>query len=152
MSNGPENGREKKSPTGDYEVGYCRTPAASKWRPGQSGNPRGPRKRGKQKSQDIFDLLRLELRKEIIATENGQVTSVSLMQVVAKKFMSDLVTGTPAQRLRLFNVLLQLGVLQPGAVENDLPQDAIADLVRRLAAEVGFDPETGAYKDESFRR
>jgi hypothetical protein len=33
--------RPKRMPTGTYEVGYCLTPERGKFRPGQSGNPKG---------------------------------------------------------------------------------------------------------------
>jgi hypothetical protein len=54
--------KQKRQPTGDYEVGYCRPPAQHRFRPGQSGNPTGERKDGWGKT--IADEL-----KEILATK-----------------------------------------------------------------------------------
>jgi Family of unknown function (DUF5681) len=42
--------KQKRQATGDYPVGYCRPPAAHRFRPGQSGNPSGQRKRGEGKT------------------------------------------------------------------------------------------------------
>ena len=42
--------KQKRRPTGDYSVGYCRAPAAYRFRPGQSGNPSGQRKGGQVKT------------------------------------------------------------------------------------------------------
>src|SRR6516165_10519027 len=54
--------KQKRRPTGDYSVGYCRAPAAHRFRPGQSGNPSGQRKGVQVKT--IADEL-----KEIAATK-----------------------------------------------------------------------------------
>lgn len=40
-----EEPKPKKQPTGDYPVGYCRTPQPTRYKPGQSGNPKGRPKR-----------------------------------------------------------------------------------------------------------
>jgi hypothetical protein len=42
--------KQKRQPTGDYEIGYCRPPAQHRFRPGQSGNPTGQRKAGRVKT------------------------------------------------------------------------------------------------------
>lgn len=34
-----------------YEVGYCKPPEHTRWKPGQSGNPRGRPKGAKNKSR-----------------------------------------------------------------------------------------------------
>ena len=35
------DGRPKRRPTGDYEVGYAKPPASTRWPKGVSGNPKG---------------------------------------------------------------------------------------------------------------
>jgi len=145
MRDDDRNQPHKKKPTGEYE-GYCRPPASSRWVPGQSGNPRGARKRSASKNkQDILDLVRKEMIKEIVVTEDGKTASMSMLKIIAKRFMNDLLKGTPAQRLRLFNKLMELGVLQPGASDYEIPKNAIADMVRRLAAEFNYDPDSGTF-------
>jgi len=69
--------KRKRQPTGDYPIGYCRPPAARRFRPGQSGNPTGQRSGSEVKS--IADEL-----KEIAATKvtirDGETTrKVSLL-------------------------------------------------------------------------
>lgn len=44
--------KQKRQPTGDYEVGFCRAPAQHRFQPGQSGNPSGQRKGGYIKTTD----------------------------------------------------------------------------------------------------
>ena len=146
MHDDDRNQPHKRKPTGEYEVGYCRPPASSRWAPGQSGNPRGARKKAaSRKKQDILDLVREEMTKEILVTEDGKTVRMSILQIFAKHLKNDFVKGTGPHRLRLFNRFLELGVLQPGASDHEISSDAIADLVRRLAAEYNPDPDSGTF-------
>ena len=128
----------KKQPTGDYEVGYCRPPRASQWPRGQSGNPRGRRKRSDKRHQDIVRILREEMIAQVSAIEGGNEVMIDMLRFLAKQLLADLVKGTPAQRLRLFKELLSLGVLQPGAEDYERDPRAIQRMVERLAQESGL--------------
>jgi hypothetical protein len=68
--------KQKRQPTGDYPIGYCRPPAQHQFRLGQSGNPSGQRK-GRQDKTTADEL------KEILATkvtirDGGKPRQVSL--------------------------------------------------------------------------
>jgi len=118
----------RKKPTGEYEIGYCRPPAASQWMPGMSGNPRGRKKAAAKQKQDILSLVREELTKERMVTEHGKTVRTSVMQIFAKHIMNDIVKSSGPHRLRLLNRLLELGVLQPGASEYEISTISINDL------------------------
>ena len=45
--------KPKKTPKGDYVVGYARAPEAYQWKPGQSGNPSG-RPRGRPSIDELL--------------------------------------------------------------------------------------------------
>ena len=55
-------------PDGNDEVGYGRPPKHTRYKPGQSGNPRGR----KRKSKELRQLIEAELDKLITITEDGQ--------------------------------------------------------------------------------
>lgn len=58
----------------DIEVGYKRTPKATQFKPGQSGNPKG-RPKG---STSTGALLKKILAKQITSIENGKTKKISL--------------------------------------------------------------------------
>jgi Family of unknown function (DUF5681) len=67
---------QKRQPTGDYEVGYCRPPAQHRFRPGQSGNPTGERKAGWGKT--IADELKEVAATKVTIRDGGRTRKVSL--------------------------------------------------------------------------
>lgn len=72
-------------PRADYEVGYGRPPKATRFKPGQSGNPKGR----KRKPRSLKDEMRSIMKKPIAIKENGQTKRMPLQKVtlrsVAKK-------------------------------------------------------------------
>jgi Family of unknown function (DUF5681) len=68
--------KQKRQPTGDYEVGYCRPPAQHRFRPGQSGNPTGQRKAGWGKT--IADELKEVVATKVTIRDGGRTRKVSL--------------------------------------------------------------------------
>ena len=72
--------KQKRQPTGDYDVGYCRPPAQHRFRPGQSGNPSGERKGSQLKTvADEFN----EIAATTVTIRDGQRTrKVSLINAI----------------------------------------------------------------------
>jgi hypothetical protein len=145
-------GASKKQATGDYEVGYCRPPRSTQWQRGQSGNPRGRRRRTDKRHQDIVRILREELIAQVSAIDGGSEVMIDMLRFLAKQLLADLVKGNPAQRLRLFKELLALGVLQPGAEDQELDPNTVHRMVEQLAQEFQLiEDATGQYQFPSGR-
>jgi hypothetical protein len=126
---------------GDYEVGFGRPPSASKWKPGQSGNPRGRRKKSKR-DHDFDKLLRRLLTDKVKIVENGREISVSVLEVIAKVTVQDLVKGPPTVRFKLIKELRELGLLQPSSEDQRMDENSIRAVVEelaRFASELGDD-------------
>jgi Family of unknown function (DUF5681) len=68
--------KQKRQPTGDYEVGYCRPPAQHRFRPGQSGNPTGQRKAGSGKT--LAEELKEVAATKVTIRDGGGTRKVSL--------------------------------------------------------------------------
>lgn len=77
-----------KSPDG---VGYKRPPLATRFKPGQSGNPKG-RPKG---SQNFATVLQAELNAPITVTENGRRKKITKREGVAKELVNKAVAGDP---------------------------------------------------------
>jgi hypothetical protein len=80
--------RKSRSPS-DYDVGYCRPPKATQFRPGQSGNPTGYRKR----SKTIGERLRELMNSKVTVTEHGRTRRVSQLDVMLRRLANDAMRG-----------------------------------------------------------
>lgn len=86
----------------DYEVGYRRPPAATRFKRGQSGNPRG---RPKKKEPPSFNnLLQETLNEAVRVTEGGKpkkytLQELSLKSTAAKAAKGDLRAMTLVQKM-----------------------------------------------------
>jgi Family of unknown function (DUF5681) len=69
--------KQKRQPTGDYKVGYCRPPAQHRFRPGQSGNPTGERKAGSGKT--LAEELKEVAATKVTIRDGGKTRKVSLV-------------------------------------------------------------------------
>src|SRR5690348_6111950 len=80
--------RKSRSPS-DYDVGYCRPPKATQFRPGQSGNPTGYRKRSKTISERLRELM----NSKVTVTEHGRTRRVSQLDVMLRRLANDAMRG-----------------------------------------------------------
>jgi Family of unknown function (DUF5681) len=86
------DGRPKRQPTGDYDIGNCRPPDSGKFKPkGQSGGNRKGRQKG---SRDLRTELAAELNRKVTFEEDGKIRRVSMrrfaiMQLSMKAYDGD---------------------------------------------------------------
>jgi hypothetical protein len=66
-------------PPDDYRVGYGRPPQHSRWKKGQSGNPRG---RPKKVQAGTVGLLKALLMKQVRITENGESRPATVWEAI----------------------------------------------------------------------
>jgi hypothetical protein len=84
--------RRKGSPGGDnYVVGRGRPPLLTRWKPGQSGNPKGRPKGAK----NIMTCFRQELNRKIDIKERGIVRMVTSREAIAKTITNRALKGDP---------------------------------------------------------
>jgi hypothetical protein len=79
----------EKSPGADYEVGYGRPPVHSRFRKGQSGNPRGRRPR----DQTMPEALRKALWGKVVVSENGTRRKVPRIEIAARQLANKAAAG-----------------------------------------------------------
>ena len=73
----------------DYAVGYRKPPKASRFKPGQSGNPKG-RLKG---SPNLASDLSAELGEQITVREGGQARYISKQRALIKSLMAKALQG-----------------------------------------------------------
>jgi Family of unknown function (DUF5681) len=84
--------RRKGSPGDDnYVVGRGRPPLLTRWKPGQSGNPKGRPKGAK----NIMTCFRQELNRKIDIRERGIVRRVTSREAIAKTITNRALKGDP---------------------------------------------------------
>lgn len=71
-----------------YEVGYGRPPRHSRWRKGQSGNPRGRPKR-----KTLAQAVSAALYEKVTVTENGRRRSISKLEALSKQLVNKSASG-----------------------------------------------------------
>jgi hypothetical protein len=82
----------------DYEVGFGRPPKATRFKRGESGNPRG-RPRRKPNFKDDFNA---ELREPLVVHENGRERRLTKQRALIKSLMSLAIKGN----VRAMNAVL----------------------------------------------
>lgn len=78
MSAPQDSGDECNASEPDYKVGYGRPPLASRFKPGNPGNPTGRRKRRKT----VGEIIRDTMTRRIEVRENGRPRRVTLQEVI----------------------------------------------------------------------
>jgi hypothetical protein len=87
-------------------VGYKKPPVHSRFKPGQSGNPLGRRRVRKSNT----DLLKEELSRVCIITEDGQKKKVSQQQLLWKVLIAGALKGNMRATVELFKLMEQHGL------------------------------------------
>jgi Family of unknown function (DUF5681) len=128
--------------TSEYEVGFGKPPVRTRFKPGQSGNPKG-RPPG---SKNLATLLDEELNARVPITENGKRKTVTMRNAISKQTVRKAAAGEE----RFIKLAFELDRLKQGR-ENSTSSGAAAldqddeqvmqDLVEQLKP--GRDKENG---------
>jgi Family of unknown function (DUF5681) len=84
----------------NYKVGKGRPPLTTRWKPGQSGNPKG-RPKG---SRPIGAVLRDIIQQKVSVTEGGKTRRIPALEVILRRLTSDAIRSDP----RAIKLLLSL--------------------------------------------
>jgi len=93
-------------------VGYGQPPIATRWSPGQSGNPLGRRRH----EDDGFNAFRDSLSKTITVVKDGKKTSLASGEVITIRLFESAIKGTATAQKQLRKLIIELherGLLCP---------------------------------------
>jgi len=127
-----------------YQVGYCRPPLHSRFRPGQSGNPKG---RPKQ-SRNLRTIVKQVLSEDMQIREGGRLRRMSAMEAVVRTIRARVFKGDPKALTSLIALARLSGLTESDEATADLLQGSeyhpiIADFLARHGIE-------NAASDEAF--
>ena len=106
-----------------YEVGYCKPPVHTRFKPGQSGNPTG-RPKGSENLKTLFE----RVLKEHISLQDGNVTKkITKAEAVIRRVVIDALKGDSRSQQTLFRLAEQIGQFVETAPPSRIIQQVIID-------------------------
>lgn len=121
MSSGDEDG---------YEVGYGKPPNNSRFKKGQSGNPKGRRKRVKNFKTELQQVL----SSRVTVTADGKPKSVSTVEAALMRLREKALKGDP----RALSILLTYAEENSNASESASRERHLSRLEKEILARSGF--------------
>ena len=122
------------APAGDADedkVGNCRPPRSTRFRPGQSGNPRGRPKR----APGLSGLVARAFRQRVEAEENGRRRRITKLEAALTQLINNAAKGEHRSTQLALTLLGDASALpEPRKPKHSREGDAlvVAEIVRRL--------------------
>jgi hypothetical protein len=116
------------NPKRDYEVGYGKPPRHSRFRQGESGNPRG-RPRG---ASNLATLLDRALNERVVVSENGRRKRITKREAVLKQLVNKAASGDPKSIYLLLAEMRQVEGREAPPAESLLFDQTDREVIRHL--------------------
>jgi len=144
------NGRgchsEPAASAGEYKVGPGRPPRQFRWKPGQSGNPKGAKPKPLSIVPDLKSLLERELNKKVTFKQGEKERILSKAALGIEQLVNQFAKGDRHARRDLFYLADKLGIDLFGG-QRKMIQEALAP--HRQAILDGYVKRRGAVEDRS---
>ena len=122
--------KRRPSSRNTNDVGYGNPPKKNRFKPGQSGNPKG-RPKG-AKSAEI--ILRTILNRKIAIRESGKTRKITVLEAMFLKFAEEGLKGNPKAAAFLLNrYAMESSGEEPGEIHGD-DQEILEAFTRKLEA------------------
>jgi hypothetical protein len=118
-----------------YDVGFKKPPRHTRFKKGQSGNPRGKAKGRKNLKTELLE----ELGERVVVSENGRHRALPKQTVIVKRMVADAVQGDGKARDQLLRLIGQIDAVEgrqsssPAAAED---AEIMARFKARLIEEI----------------
>ena len=105
-----------------YEVGYAKPPAETRFKPGQSGNPRGRPKGAKNKRQHIstetlHDIILSEAYRKVTITEGNKRKEIPILRATVRSIALAAAKGQPSAQKLLLDIVNKTEAARRQAIE-----------------------------------
>jgi hypothetical protein len=131
MSHDKDEKRALEPAASNERVGYRRPPVGTRFRSGQSGNPRG-RPKG---ARNLSTIVAAALSEWVAVNENGRRRRITKLEVAVKQLVNRAASGE-ARATQLLLALIQANDARPAQQDASRLSDAdaivMAELARRL--------------------
>jgi hypothetical protein len=121
----------------DYDVGYGKPPTASRFKKGQSGNPKGKRKGARQ--LDFIELLKRSMDKKVRVRVGDDLIYLSKLEAGAEQIANKIASGDIRTIRMIMPLLDKIDSLNKVVNDRDTAGE-VSDAKRRLAEILGLDP------------
>ena len=132
----------------DYEIGYGKPPLGRRFQKGQSGNPRGPRRK------DMSSLLIAALNEPVYATIDGKRRKITKRQAIITQMVNESASANLRATKMLFDMMKEVEQkadaaappepTQLTATDREVVELFVARLRRQIAAEAAEAAEAAA--------
>jgi len=149
----------KKTPTGGYEVGYCRPPVESRFKPGEVHNRRGRRR----KAPTFDEALKKVLAEKITIRVGEQVAKVTKGEAIVRRLLEKYAKNDARAQRLVLSLLAEFdrevteeqnpeisGVLEVPHEFLDAFNDALAEEQRRNPS-ASYDDQQGKAWEQAQR-
>ena len=99
-----------------YEVGFCKPPVHSRFKPGQSGNPSGRPKN----SKNLKTLFHQILNEQIPLQDGAQTKKVTKAEALMRRLVIDALKGGSRSLMTLMRIAEQTGEFEDDAKNEQL--------------------------------
>ncbi|WP_425419050.1 DUF5681 domain-containing protein [Oricola indica] len=115
-----------KNHENNEDIGYKKPPKTTRWKKGQSGNPRGRKK----KPRDANGLLKLELEKVITIRDGGEDVRITKKEALITSLVNDGIKGNAKAREMMMRLLDVDSVPEP-FIANDNDQALLDEFLKQ---------------------
>ncbi len=122
--------KSRKQPS-SYPIGYGKPPPASRFKPGQTGNPKGRPKGHK----NLKTLIRQAMTTKISVQEGSSNRKVSKIEGVVLRQLQNALKGNDRSAMAVIRMALQLGFLDDSS-ENHQTEDIMSAADERILQEL----------------
>ena len=132
MSHDRDEQRDLEPAASSERVGYRRPPVGTRFRSGQSGNPRG-RPKG---ARNLSTIVAAALSERVAVNENGRRRRITKLEAAVKQLVNRAASGE-ARATQLLLALVQANEARPAQHDADRLGEADAIVVAELARRWG---------------